>query len=91
MLLLTNRSYQPFLTLCEIHFPSTDQIYRPQISDIWRKKKIRIYWTDILCHKNGVDFLQGKLHLDLQGICGFFLRTDGLYKMFDSIKSYCSQ
>ena len=30
MLLLTNRSYQPFLTLCEIHFPSTDQIFRPK-------------------------------------------------------------
>ena len=39
MLLLTNRSHQPFLTLCAIHFPSTDQNYRPRISDIWRKKK----------------------------------------------------
>ena len=44
-----------------------------------------------MCDKNGVEFLQAKLHLDLQGICGFFLRTDGLYKMVDSIKSYCSQ
>ena len=91
MLLLANRSYQPFLTLCEIHFPSTDQNYRPRISDIWRIKKIPIYFTDILCDKNGVEFLEVKLHLDLQGKYKSFLRTDGLYKMLDSIKSYCSQ
>ena len=91
MLLLTNRSYQPFLTLCEILFPSADQNYRPKFCQNQQRKKFPIYWTDILCDKNGVEFLQAKLHLDLQGICGFFLRTDGLYKMFDSIKSYCSQ
>ena len=91
MFLLTNRSYQPFLTLCQIHFPSTDQIYRPQISDIEEKKKFLFNGRTFCVTKNGVEFLQGKLHLDLQGKHKSFLRTDGLYKMSDSIKSYCSQ
>ena len=43
MLLLTNHSYQPFLTLSEIHFPSTDQIYRPKFCQNENRKNSYLF------------------------------------------------